>query len=678
MSEEDNLQSSGCDKEEEESDDEQRHYETHEANLRQSREAMELAAEVVLQADKLDSATAPTVPPTIVEDKETAVPAKKDSDRSDASRSSEEPPISEIAVRDDTTERYYDDLDSSITPSVARGSRTMETHAREEHFLGRIAELLANIQQQGQSEAPSNQQTEQRLTQMAEMLENMQKQQYETLRYYEELSNKPKSKAEPDSPSPRNERSRNLSLLSTRRRKDPPCSPFSNRQTQSLRSPRIRGGNYPRPDPPAMKVLVEDVLEKLEPGGTLSTYEIDPNVRQERLTPPRSLRRVLEEADDEPENLDRKLPARDTSQNNAETSSKAVLTSTAKHARVRDVELNVWAPPGPLDITFSETTGPPTIGTIHRSSPMQESLEVGDVLVAVDGEDVRWMSCAMVSTILTCKNDSWRKLSVRKSVRAKYRTEVESLVRLLVPEESDNIDTMMDRVSGHEEDLISSLQTMRKLRARVESEEEQSTSRNSATYITLRSHREVRKERAARQSSANEYRTSQSSTSESTTDGQDADAKSQLQSGQTSERETVGREPPGSAPTEPGSALVVEPRQRQPVFPGAFRVGGIDGADDTTTVASGSVAPTMTASIHQQPIEATLVCSSDPDEPFEATLMSASDPEAELTRLREDLEIMREQQLQLASVIPREGGRRRLGSFLRRVVSGRRANKGER
>jgi len=44
--------------------------------------------------------------------------------------------------------------------------------------------------------------------------------------------------------------------------------------------------------------------------------------------------------------------------------------------------------------------------------------------------------------------------------RAEYRAEVESLVRLVLPDETDKVDAMMDQFKGREAELVSTLQTM--------------------------------------------------------------------------------------------------------------------------------------------------------------------------------------------------------------------------
>jgi hypothetical protein len=460
--------------------------------------------------------------------------------------------------------------------------------------------------------------------------------------------------------------------------------------------------DVPKPDPPAIQVLLEDVLEKLDPDGKILTNEDDSDLPQERLTRVHSLRRVLLGESSE-SSLDKKLPARNTLQvrstspqsrrttdlqkghgdesqhgrklpplntsketSTSDRSQRVVDTGDEESPKppvrepvstqsfpdespmqiikraarrihdtnsktltngqdtwetradaqvgaipVKEIKLNIMAPPGPLGFTFADDTEPPTVSAIEKSSPIFGSLEVGDELLKVDDKEVWWMSSTEISTLLAHREDEYRELSIQRAVRVdaenrqvsrqnlrqmigchaaansesntetsrsetpedareRYRAEVETLVRLLVPEEIDNVDIMMDWFNGREADLVSTLRTMQEknMAQRVQSEEDESTSNS---------------DKAPRRYSPPE--------------GREADTRAAS--------ELIGREPPGTTPLQPYSIQRIDPRLSRSE-PGAIRVGGVYPSEDDPTVEVGS----STAS--QEPISATVVAVTDP------------------------------------------------------------------
>ena len=198
-------------------------------------------------------------------------------------------------------------------------------------------------------------------------------------------------------------------------------------------------------------------------------------------------------------------------------------------------------------------------------------------------------------------NTETSKSETPEDSRERYRAEVETLVRLLVPEEIDNVDVMMDWFSGREADLVSTLRTMQEknMAQRERSEEDESTSSS---------------DKAPRRDSPPEKR--------------EADTRAAS--------ETIGREPPGTTPLQPHSIQRNDPRLSQSE-PGAIRVGGVYPSEDDPTVEVGG----STAS--QEPISATVVCASDPD--------------AQLTQLTEAVATIQRQQQELLDANRNRGGR---------------------
>ena len=317
--------------------------EEEESELLPREEDMEAAADIVIQAEKAASPGATATEPG-------AVRIRGTSEDAGPVRTTNEDPPSVIAVRDDTTEVYdnfAEELDSVtqsiplLVASLAREGNTMTVEALEERFQ-QITEMLVSLEQrqkefQSASQQKSNssltsgrqysEALEQRFKQITDMLTCMQQQQVETFRRYEEAQSMNQHRPSFDEPSERttsvassfeHESSQDLSALSmntcrpgeqsvSSRSSIDPSGSFSYLRN-SLQREELRR-DLPKPDPPAMQVLVEDVLEKLDPDGKIQTNEADSNLPQERLTPVHSVRRVLEGENSE-SSLDRKLPAR--------------------------------------------------------------------------------------------------------------------------------------------------------------------------------------------------------------------------------------------------------------------------------------------------------------------------------------------------------------------------------
>jgi hypothetical protein len=722
-------------------------------------EDMEAAADIVIQAEKAALPGATATEPG-------AVRIRGTSQDTGPVRTTNEDPPSVIAVRDDTTEVYdsfAEELDSVtqslplLVASLAREGSTMTVEALEERFK-QITEMLVSLEQhqkefQSASQQKSNssltsggqysEALEQRFKQITDMLTCMQQQQVEAFRRYEEAQSMNQHRPTTSVASSfENESSQDLSALSmntcrlgeqrvSSRSSIDPSGSFSYLRN-SLQREELRR-DLPKPDPPAMQVLVEDLLEKLDPDGKIQTNEADSNLPQERLTPVHSIRKILEgensefsldrklparnavqerpasaqyrqttdsqEGHGDESRRDRKLPSRNTTEDRSTSDRSQKVVDTGGDASpkppvrepvstqsfpdespmriiqnaalrvhepnvetqsndqdtwetradtrvgaipVKEIKLNIMAPPGHLGVTFAEDTEPPTVGAIKKSSPIFGSLEVGDELLKVNDEDVRWMSSAMISTLLSCREDEYRELGIQRAVRVgaenrpvnrkilrqmigrqaavsseantetsksetpensreRYRAEVETLVRLLVPEEIDNVDVMMDWFSGREADLVSTLRTMQEksMAQRGRSEEDESTSSS---------------DKAPRRDSPPEKR--------------EADTRAVS--------ETIGREPPGTTPLQPHSIQRNDPRLSQSE-PGAIRVGGVYPSEDDPTVEVGG------STVSQEPISATVVCASDPD--------------AQLTQLTEAVATIQRQQQELLDANRNRGGR---------------------
>jgi hypothetical protein len=728
--------------------------EEEESELLPREEDMEAAADIVIQAKRIrltrqEIVVAGDVSYSEEEESELLLPREED--------------MEAAADMTEVYDNFAEELDSIplSVASLAREGSTMTVEALEERFK-QITEILVSLEQrqkefQTESQQRSNsspitsgqysEALEQQFKQITDTLTCMQQQQVEAFRRYEEAQPMKQHRPSFDEPSERttsvassfeHESSQDLSALSmntcrpgdqsvsSRSSIDPSGSFYYFRN--SLQREELRR-DLPKPDPPAIQVLVEDVLEKLDPDGKIQTNEADSNLPQERLTPFHSVRRILEGEKSE-STLDRKLPAwnavqerpasaqsrqttdseeahGDESQRNrklppsytsketsaSDRSQRVVDTGIEESPKppvrepvstqsfpdespmriiqndglrvhesnvetqsndqdtwetrpdtrvgaipVKEIKLNIMAPPGHLGVTFAEDTEPPTVGAIKKSSPIFGSLEVGDELLKVNDDDVRWMSSAMISALLSCREDEYRELGIQRAVRfgaenrpvnrqilrrmigrqaelssesntetsksetpedsrERYRAEVETLVHLLVPEEIDNVDVMMDWFSGREADLVSTLRTMQEksMAQRERSEENESTSSS---------------DKAPRRDSPPEKR--------------EADTRAAS--------ETIGREPPGTTPLQPHSIQRNDPRLSR-WEPGAIRVGGVYPSEDDPTVEVGG----STAS----------------QELISAELLSG---DAELTQLTEAVATMIQRQRQELLDANRNGG----------------------
>lgn len=88
------------------------------------------------------------------------------------------------------------------------------------------------------------------------------------------------------------------------------------------------------------------------------------------------------------------------------------------NASVKEVALEVWAPPGKLGVVIdTPNDGAPVVHAIKDSSPIADKLQVGDKLIAVDDENVETMTAIKVSKLISRKSaNSTRKLSIVRTV----------------------------------------------------------------------------------------------------------------------------------------------------------------------------------------------------------------------------------------------------------------------
>jgi hypothetical protein len=88
------------------------------------------------------------------------------------------------------------------------------------------------------------------------------------------------------------------------------------------------------------------------------------------------------------------------------------------NANVREVALEVWAPPGKLGVVIdTPNDGAPVVHAIKDSSPIADKLQVGDKLIAVDDQNVETMTAIKVSKLISRKSaNSTRKLSIVRTV----------------------------------------------------------------------------------------------------------------------------------------------------------------------------------------------------------------------------------------------------------------------
>ena len=90
---------------------------------------------------------------------------------------------------------------------------------------------------------------------------------------------------------------------------------------------------------------------------------------------------------------------------------------TGTNANVKETIINIFAPPGKLGVVIdTPDDGAPVVHAIKDTSVIADKLKVGDLLVAVDGEDVRKMTAIKVSKLISRKSiNKTRKLSVIRS-----------------------------------------------------------------------------------------------------------------------------------------------------------------------------------------------------------------------------------------------------------------------
>ena len=88
-------------------------------------------------------------------------------------------------------------------------------------------------------------------------------------------------------------------------------------------------------------------------------------------------------------------------------------------SNVKEEVMDVMAPPGKLGVVIdTPDDGAPVVHAVKDSSVIAHLVQVGDLLVAVDDEDVREMSAIKVSKLISRKsaNPSRKLTIVRKTV----------------------------------------------------------------------------------------------------------------------------------------------------------------------------------------------------------------------------------------------------------------------
>jgi C-terminal processing protease CtpA/Prc len=85
---------------------------------------------------------------------------------------------------------------------------------------------------------------------------------------------------------------------------------------------------------------------------------------------------------------------------------------------VKEIALEVWAPPGKLGVVIdTPNDGAPVVHAIKESSVIADKLQVGDLLLAVDDENVTAMTAIKVSKLISRKSaNPTRKLSILRRV----------------------------------------------------------------------------------------------------------------------------------------------------------------------------------------------------------------------------------------------------------------------
>ena len=82
-------------------------------------------------------------------------------------------------------------------------------------------------------------------------------------------------------------------------------------------------------------------------------------------------------------------------------------------AAVKEEYIEIIAPAGKLGVVIdTPNDGPPIVHAVKGSSPLVNEIQVGDILVAVDDEDVRRWSAIEVSKLISRKSVKSRKLGI--------------------------------------------------------------------------------------------------------------------------------------------------------------------------------------------------------------------------------------------------------------------------
>jgi C-terminal processing protease CtpA/Prc len=65
---------------------------------------------------------------------------------------------------------------------------------------------------------------------------------------------------------------------------------------------------------------------------------------------------------------------------------------------------DVFAPPGPIGIVVDTTQAGPIVHSLKKSSPMQGLINPGDLILALDDNDVRRMDAATLTKLMAKKS----------------------------------------------------------------------------------------------------------------------------------------------------------------------------------------------------------------------------------------------------------------------------------
>ena len=86
-------------------------------------------------------------------------------------------------------------------------------------------------------------------------------------------------------------------------------------------------------------------------------------------------------------------------------------------AAVKEEYIEIMAPAGKLGVVIdTPNNDPPIVHAVKDSSPIANKIQVGDILVAVDDEDVRRFSAIEVSKLISRKsNKPYRKLGIMRT-----------------------------------------------------------------------------------------------------------------------------------------------------------------------------------------------------------------------------------------------------------------------